>query len=189
MTALLHPDTCAVDLDALLSDALGCEVVLALEWVPAGVSAPDHARIVREELWAAHVPELPLPTTWPHARLSSSHTRHTVAVLLSLGSSEGVGVDIEDAGRLIDPRAARFFLTDTERAEGPDLLTSWTLKEALYKADPNNRGRHLACYELDTTSAPQRARGVLDRRVFSCTSVTISGLRLSVAHTSLKGTP
>jgi 4'-phosphopantetheinyl transferase EntD len=75
-------------------------------------------------------------------------------------SSRGLGVDIE-ADRSMRPESARFFLGPEERerisalAEGHEraLLRAWTIKEAVFKSDPDNRGRLLADYRLADAAA------------------------------------
>src|SRR5688500_8593893 len=72
---------------------------------------------------------------------------------LGIEGGQGVGVDIE-TGRRPPPRMARFFLTRKERRclgqPSPEqLLRLWTVKEALFKADPLNHRRVLADYALD----------------------------------------
>jgi hypothetical protein len=66
----------------------------------------------------------------------------------------GVGIDVE-VDRIVRSAAARFYLTDAEQATATriDLLRLWTVKEALFKADPGNRGRPLTAYRLDGTAA------------------------------------
>jgi hypothetical protein len=72
------------------------------------------------------------------------------------GAIEGVGVDLEFA-RPMHSEAARFFLTAGERraveelAAGQQpktLLRLWTIKEALFKADPHNAGTALTDYDV-----------------------------------------
>ena len=71
----------------------------------------------------------------------------------------GVGLDIE-TNRAVQPAAARFFLTDGEQewlkksAGGSphDLLRLWTVKEAIFKADPENDRKILGDYVLENPS-------------------------------------
>jgi hypothetical protein len=72
----------------------------------------------------------------------------------------GVGLDIE-TNRLVQPEAARFFLTDSEQEwlkelGGQDssqhLLRLWTVKEAIFKADPENGEKILGDYILESPS-------------------------------------
>jgi hypothetical protein len=72
----------------------------------------------------------------------------------------GVGLDIE-TNRLVDPEAARFYLTDREQewlreqcgsASSQHLLRLWTVKEAIFKADPENNEKILGDYVLENPS-------------------------------------
>jgi len=103
----------------------------------------------------------------PVASLSHSADVAVAAVLAAdRGSVVGVGVDIE-LGRVPDPRTASFFLTESElgwlesvpASTAPAVLTRlWTVKEALFKADPANAGTALRQYEVaDPTAARGRA--------------------------------
>ena len=102
--------------------------------------------------------------TFPDARCSLTHSSGTaVAAGIQRAGPRGVGVDLELRPGM-DPRAARYFLTPTERScvgragirQEAELLRLWTVKEALYKADPENRGRVLGDYRL---SEPARTCG------------------------------
>lgn len=104
----------------------------------------------------------------------------------------GLGVDLElEAG----PAAAgeRFFLTDGEIAwlalqpaplRTRQRLRLWTLKEALFKADPENESGWLRDYEVlrphRTTSRAATLRGGC-KIDFLCSSVALAGGFLSVA--------
>jgi len=72
----------------------------------------------------------------------------------------GVGMDIE-TNRLVQPEAARFFLTDGEQewlkersgqGSSQHLLRLWTVKEAIFKADPDNGKKILGDYVLENPS-------------------------------------
>ena len=69
----------------------------------------------------------------------------------------GIGVDLE-LGRFPAPRSASFFLTDGERRhvdrlppvqQSETLLRLWTIKEALFKANPSNRMTWFTHYALE----------------------------------------
>ena len=73
----------------------------------------------------------------------------------------GIGMDVE-TNRGVHPDAARFFLTDSEREwlkEQPGITSSntllrlWTVKEAIFKADPDNGEKIIGEYILDEPSA------------------------------------
>ncbi|TDC60889.1 4-phosphopantetheinyl transferase family protein [Micromonospora sp. KC207] len=81
----------------------------------------------------------------------------------------GVGVDLE-TDRPLPRRAARYFCTADELAfvdalpptdRSAQLLRLWTVKEALFKSDPENAHTALRRYQLPV---PAAAGGVADRR-------------------------
>jgi hypothetical protein len=95
---------------------------------------------------------------FPHRSYSLTHSGHlAVAVaVVPTDAAVGIGVDFEPPHPL-DPRTARFFLTDREMRwagsldatrQGPELLRLWTVKEAVFKADPGNHSTFLADYFL-----------------------------------------
>lgn len=94
---------------------------------------------------------------FPHPRLSLTHAGGAAyAVLAAGGAVAGTGIDFEAARSVVDPRTARFFLSPDERdaaASGDHLLRLWTVKEALFKATPENAGVVLADYRLADPSA------------------------------------
>jgi acyl carrier protein len=105
----------------------------------------------------------------PVASLSHSADLAVAAVLAADHDGVvGVGVDIE-LDRVPDPRTASFFLTGSELGwlesvpadEVPAVLTRlWTVKEALFKADPANADTALRDYEVaDPAAMRGRATG------------------------------
>jgi hypothetical protein len=112
---------------------------------------------------------------FPHPWLSLTHGGDlAVAVAAPAARLRGIGVDYEclreclrERRRPVDPRAARFFLGPAEEAwvtglpapaREPALLRLWTVKEAVFKADPRNRDRGLADYLLDGSPASAAGR-------------------------------
>ena len=106
------------------------------------------------------------------------------------GDLLGIGVDLELSGTP-RPEAARFFLTPDERAwaaalpagrQGKELRRLWTVKEALFKSDPDNGRKTLLDYRVED---PAAASGVafsgMEGRVMRYASVSFSGGVLSVA--------
>ncbi|HVF14171.1 MAG TPA: hypothetical protein VM942_06190 [Acidimicrobiales bacterium] len=89
--------------------------------------------------------------TFPNRCLSLTHAAGLAVAARcdEEGGQVGLGVDFEGR-RAIDPRAARFFLRDQEQG---DLLRLWTVKEALFKATPDNGGAMLLDYEVDDAGA------------------------------------
>ena len=102
---------------------------------------------------------------FPNARFSLSHSADVaLAVAEPTGCLDGIGIDLEVDTR-IQPAAARFFLTDREqqwlRSQASDrwphhLLRLWCIKEAVFKANPENAGKTLGDHEL---RRPADARG------------------------------
>ena len=95
---------------------------------------------------------------FPHPGLSITHAG-TRAFALAIDGVQGVGIDFEPIGRRPGEPTWPYFLDPTERrllAEGEDdPLRLWTVKEALFKADPHNGSRWLADYSLDDPRATQ----------------------------------
>ncbi|MBW3611822.1 MAG: hypothetical protein KY438_09875 [Actinobacteria bacterium] len=73
---------------------------------------------------------------FPDRCLSLTHAAGRAVAASCRGGQAGLGVDYE-GWHTVDPRTARFFLQEHER-DGADLLRLWTVKEALYKATPDN---------------------------------------------------
>lgn len=117
--------------------------------------------------------------TFPHGRLSLTHAGGVAVAVAAYGEHAGVGVDFEP-DRPTDPRTARFFLHEDERADH-DLLRLWTVKEALFKATPDNDGAQLLDYHLD--DAAVTTGSATDRRghTFRYRSTTFGDGHLTVA--------
>ncbi|MDX1432028.1 MAG: 4'-phosphopantetheinyl transferase superfamily protein [Gammaproteobacteria bacterium] len=103
---------------------------------------------------------------FPNPRYSLSHSRGVAVAVADAGAEAGgLGVDIE-IGRHVDAAAARFFLSARERRalaslparRRPEaLLRLWCIKEAVFKANPDNAGLLLADHEL---ADPLASRGL-----------------------------
>ena len=92
---------------------------------------------------------------FPHRCLSLTHAAGVAVAVRADGGQAGVGVDYEGP-HIADPRIARLFLVERERnaAAGPDdLLRLWTVKEALFKATPDNLGATFLDYEVAEPAA------------------------------------
>ncbi|MCP2243459.1 4'-phosphopantetheinyl transferase superfamily protein [Lentzea aerocolonigenes] len=111
--------------------------------------------------------------TFPHRTVSLTHcpAGGCAAVVDDpvLPEVVGVGVDLE-TDRPLPRRAARYFCTADELAfvdalpptdRSAQLLRLWTVKEALFKSDPENAHTALRRYQLPE---PAAAGGVADRR-------------------------
>ena len=126
---------------------------------------------------------------FPHPRISLTHS-DTWAVAVGVGSSKtlGLGVDLEIKGAPKPDTARRFlnaselvWLRRMEEEERPRLLHRlWTVKEATFKADPDNAGKTLRDYAL---ADPGYVAGKARRgdRVFHYASFEVPDGFLSVA--------
>ena len=129
--------------------------------------------------------------SFPHPRYSLTHSGvWAVAVGAPAGDLLGIGVDLELSGAP-RPEAARFFLTPEEqdwaaalpagRQEG-ELRRLWTVKEALFKSDPDNDCRTLSDYRIENPAAVSgSAFSGPEGRIMRYASVGFSGGLLSVA--------
>lgn len=102
--------------------------------------------------------------SFPHPRYSLSHCGRTaLAVGCRIGGEpQGIGVDLE-RDRPVPSQAARFFLTPAEQLWLADVCSAtrsaavlrlWTVKEALFKADPGNAETRLHHYGIELPFAP-----------------------------------
>jgi 4'-phosphopantetheinyl transferase EntD len=99
--------------------------------------------------------------SFPHPRYSLTHSRTTALAAGSLsGSLVGLGIDLE-YHRPVPAAAGPFFLGSDERdwlsdrspaEQSRELLRLWTVKEALFKADPTNGAARLRDYPLADAS-------------------------------------
>ncbi|GGK74811.1 phosphopantetheine-binding protein [Mangrovihabitans endophyticus] len=111
--------------------------------------------------------------TFPHDAVSLSYSGAIAVVAATDGAVAGIGVDVE-TGPPPDIETARVFLRDGElrmlrrlpppRQPGA-LLRWWTVKEALFKADPDNHLGGLRRYVLGT---PPGGGGVARRAAGRC---------------------
>jgi len=99
---------------------------------------------------------------FPHQRYSLTHSG-TYAVAVGTSSDEfiGIGVDLE-IHRPVRRETARVFLDEREQAWlescaetsiTKQLLRLWTVKESLFKSDPENGKRWFSDYRIETPSA------------------------------------
>ena len=98
---------------------------------------------------------------FPNNKFSLSHCSN-LAVAAGLTSEQqsivGVGIDIE-FNRSVSDNHAKFFLSYEERKmiqSDNDRLRLWTIKEALFKSDPNNNETVLRDYKIEN---PIRLQG------------------------------
>jgi hypothetical protein len=118
---------------------------------------------------------------------------HTGAVAVAVGAPRtallGLGIDLE-LRRSLRPDAARFFMRPAERdwlaslpesGRGRQLLRLWTVKEAVFKADPANQGRILSDYLLPKAGDPEGRARTRDGREIAYCSFWLSEGVLSLA--------
>ncbi|UGY91463.1 4'-phosphopantetheinyl transferase superfamily protein [Streptomyces gobiensis] len=106
------------------------------------------------------------------------------------GHLVGIGVDIE-RDRQAPADAARFFLDERERAwlstvpaaaRATEQIRLWTVKEALFKANPGNRHTLLRDYSTHHAAARSgRARGPARHTVFGYATARLGDAHLSIA--------
>lgn len=106
--------------------------------------------------------------TFPNKSLSLTHTQTiAIAMALNLSSSArvcvlGVGIDFEP-DRTLESKMHRFFLQPIEleqlavSSKDNRPLQLWTIKEALFKADPANEGRMPGEYTVVDVNASHGA--------------------------------
>jgi len=109
----------------------------------------------------ADVPD-PATVRFPHPFLSLTHTGdQAVAAGTVPGAALGIGVDLElrtgmreGAERFfLGPEETRRLLARPAASRGRERVRLWTIKEALYKANPGNEGTLLGHYLLDEPGA------------------------------------
>ncbi len=117
---------------------------------------------------------------FPNRCLSLTHAAGSAVAASCRGGQVGLGVDYE-GWHAVDPRTARFFLQEHEDRDGTDLLRLWTVKEALYKATPDN-GK-AAFVDYGVMSPEVLAGAALDRagRAFRYASAPVGSGWLTVA--------
>lgn len=154
------------------------------------IEGREALRLLTQEMGEHVVGEI----TFPHPRFSLSHTGNFRAAcgIAASGSDlvTGVGIDLELA-RPMAERIGKFFLTDEEFASvrpvsgaTPDqtLLRLWTVKEAVFKSDPDNAGHVLRHYRVEDATALQgyATENTSGKRFWYC-SQPFEGGWLSVA--------
>jgi phosphopantetheinyl transferase len=95
---------------------------------------------------------------FPNPRFSLTHSgEYAVAIGALTSTLHGIGIDLEFY-RNLHHDAARFFLNPQEQewlmrleesVRSRELLRLWTIKEAVYKSYPGNRGATLADFVLE----------------------------------------
>jgi acyl carrier protein len=128
------------------------------------------------------------PALGPDAPSTSlSHAQGISVAAAAVGARASIGVDLEE-NRAADPRTGRFFLRDHElawldvaAARDAEHVRLWTVKEALFKADPGNDGMVLRSYALADPGARTGYAGREPGLRFAYGSTRLGGRPLSVA--------
>lgn len=99
---------------------------------------------------------------FPNSLCSLTHSGNiAVAVAANCHSIRGIGIDLEFYRR-VNPKTAKLFLSRDELGylnelennhAARELIRLWTIKEALFKSDPENESRWLSDYRLKNPSA------------------------------------
>jgi hypothetical protein len=93
---------------------------------------------------------------FPNEAISLTHAGELAVAVRTDDDYEGIGIDFEPWRTEVGPRAAHLFLGPAElvgRLPPGGLLQLWTIKEALYKATPGNKGYLLVDFEVHDTAA------------------------------------
>jgi hypothetical protein len=93
---------------------------------------------------------------FPNQAVSLTHASGLAVAVRTDDDCEGIGIDFEPWGPEIGARAARLFLGPAELVGAlppGGLLQLWTIKEALFKATPGNKGCLLADFQVHDTAA------------------------------------
>ncbi|MFJ8314148.1 MULTISPECIES: 4'-phosphopantetheinyl transferase superfamily protein [unclassified Streptomyces] len=132
--------------------------------------------------------------TFPHRRVSLSHVGSAAVAAGAEQAStglhlRGVGVDLEpDRAARVD--TSRFFLDEREQTwlaslphsvRATNRMRLWTVKEALFKADPYNRHTVLRDY---ATADPAAHQGRAHARPHPITNFAYASARLNGGHLS-----
>lgn len=83
-------------------------------------------------------------------QISLSHTHSASCAVAALGAQLGVGVDLEDRSRPVSRKAADRFIDSNEAKLPFQPIDVWTIKEACYKANPENQNTIIADYQIDS---------------------------------------
>ena len=115
--------------------------------------------------------------------ISLSHSRTaSVAVVAEKVAEETIGVDLESKSRGISERAAQKFCTADELALGLTPLQIWVIKEACYKAIPNNAGLVLPYFEVTEWNQKD---GIVKLKKGALSGQPQNELRFSLVETDL----
>lgn len=129
------------------------------------------ASSVRPEAWTFRTgkrgrPEVDEPAAWRGLRFNLSHTRGTVACVVTDGVPCGIDVERSDgaadvdllAGGVLSAAERRRLDGLTDPARRTAFFRHWTLKEAYAKARGDGVGIPLSACEFDPSAVPVRAR-------------------------------
>jgi 4'-phosphopantetheinyl transferase EntD len=139
-------------------------------------------------LKAARLPSDVEQVIFPNTSLSLAHTDvYAVAALKNSKKYLGIGVDLEEKKTFIQERALRLYFSPNELERMPTMadqimrLMVWVAKEAVFKADLNNKGRVLGNYSLQNFEPYGKAQCDLDGGCFTYSCHEWRGNLLAVA--------
>lgn len=169
-----------------------CKAPISIRFLPVGIEAAAQPQRLLERKSArlalaevlVELGESPRDVEnlkFPQRCLSISHS---TGVAVACGVAErsavrGLGIDVERA-RTVSARLGRFFLRDEEArtlgaVPNEEVLRLWTVKEAIFKADPQNKDRVLRHYRVQDLSQRSGRAAHVDSGVgFYFTSVPLT---------------
>lgn len=139
-------------------------------------------RAALRALGAADTAEL----EFPHPTLSVTHAGSRAFAVAAKSGVAGIGVDFEPWKPSVSPRMAAFFLCAGEQQAAVDaiaMIRLWTVKEALFKAFPDNRDCVLLDFVLADAGADCGTATAPDGRTLLYASAEVRRGCLSVAVT------
>lgn len=211
----------AAGLSAWATGALGTPIAFAVAGDPvpeAALSAGEQARYAAFSLprrrgeWlrgraalkallrSLGQPEDTSLLAFPNPRFTLSHSAGFAVAAAFPGAADGatgIGVDFE-GHRPVKAGTVRFYLSESERSRPEaaalterDLLRLWTVKEALFKADPGNRsaGWSLGAYQVDGSLEDMAGTARSGPRAYRFASLALEEGFLSLAITLPQGSP
>jgi len=120
-------------------------------WQSLGSDAARRNWLIGRSALKALVEQDTSELVFPHPALSLTHAGGMAVAVRSAAKLSGIGVDFEQWRAQVHPRFAEFFLRPSEHAAAKNvraIVRLWTIKEALFKALPDNDGCVLLDFEL-----------------------------------------
>jgi len=128
--------------------------------------------------------------SFPSMNLSLSHcSEYAIAIGTNSTTSKGIGIDLE-LDRTPHPDSWRFFLTAEEQRwlaslpleqQSKESLRLWTIKEAVFKSDPENNRKTLLNYNLPEPQKWQTALPTTNQQEVAYCCIEVDGGFVSTA--------